>query len=244
MSTNRSRMNRRAMLAGLTGSLVSAGTAGLVPLLATAPARGTELSFSRVDLRGGHDADLAGLLPDVADDQSRRFQNAPSTRRRAAGRILRLPPGSYVVSNIDLPDGARIIGVPGATRLIYGGRGHFMLAEGRAPDRTLRLDARRRQPAAGRVCVGPDPSARRGRGGARGHGTFRFDGLRADAGSLGRARPPLRRSLARRLSGLYAMESRGLSITDNVVRDCANGGILVHRWSVGEDATHCCDATG
>jgi hypothetical protein len=22
-----------------------------------------------------------------------------------------------------------------------------------------------------------------------------------------------------------------------VVRDCANGGILVHRWSVGEDAT-------
>jgi hypothetical protein len=66
---------------------------------------------------------------DVADDQSRRFQMAIN-EAAAAGRILRLPPGSFVVSNIDLPDGARIFGVPGATRLVYGGRGHFMLAEG------------------------------------------------------------------------------------------------------------------
>jgi hypothetical protein len=31
------------------------------------------------------------------------------------------------------------------------------------------------------------------------------------------------------------LKAAGCAITRNVVRDCANGGILVHRWSVGED---------
>jgi hypothetical protein len=125
MSNTRHILNRRALLSGLA----AAGAASLAMPLLSREATAGDL-FSRIDLRGGHDADLAGLLPDVADDQSRLFQRAIN-EAAAAGRILRLPPGSYVVSNIDLPDGARIIGVPGATRLIYGGRGHFMLAEAR-----------------------------------------------------------------------------------------------------------------
>ena len=51
------------------------------------------------------------------------------------------------------------------------------------------------------------------------------------AGSAGtrsawRARPAFARS-----------NPTGLSVTDNVVADCGNGGILVWRWSEGEDAT-------
>ncbi|MEP3303784.1 MAG: TIGR03808 family TAT-translocated repetitive protein, partial [Roseibium sp.] len=32
-------------------------------------------------------------------------------------------------------------------------------------------------------------------------------------------------------------EATGLQITDNVITDCANGGIWVHRWKQGEDGT-------
>ena len=38
-------------------------------------------------------------------------------------------------------------------------------------------------------------------------------------------------------AGIRAIESTGLSITDNTVKDCGNGGILVWRWSAGEDGT-------
>ncbi len=228
-------MNRRELLAGLTGSLVTAGTASVLPLVAMARARGTELSFSRVDLRGGHDADIAGLLPDVADDQSRRFQNAINEAARA-GRILRLPPGTFVVSNIDLPDGARIIGVPGATRLIYGGRGHGMLAEGA---RRIELSGftfdganqRLGEYVTGLIHLRGVAEAKiedMELSGSSGYGLT----LEASGGRISRSEIS-----GAGLAGLYAVESRGLAITDNVVRDCANGGILVHRWSIGEDAT-------
>ena len=38
-------------------------------------------------------------------------------------------------------------------------------------------------------------------------------------------------------AGIRALESTGLSISDNTVSDCGNGGILVWRWSAGEDGT-------
>ena len=40
-----------------------------------------------------------------------------------------------------------------------------------------------------------------------------------------------------REAGIRAIESTGLAITDNTVTDCGNGGILVWRWSEGEDGT-------
>lgn len=229
MSTNRHIPSRRAFL----GLLAGAGAASLLaPLHASAAA---DTLFSQIDLRGGLDADLSGLLPDAADDQSRLFQRAIDDAA-AAGRTLRLPPGSYVVSNIDLPDGARIAGVPGATRLIYGGRGHFMLAEGarRIELTGLTLDG------ANQLLGGHVSGLLHLRGvseaviedmaiaGADGHGVT----LEACGGRIHHSE-----IFGARLAGIYAVESRGLSITRNVVRDCANGGILVHRWSVGEDAT-------
>jgi len=230
MSTNRHILSRRAVL----GSLAAAGAASVLAPLSVRPAAASEL-FSQIGLRGGLDADLAGLLPDAVDDQSRLFQRAIDDAA-AAGRILRLPPGRFVVSNIDLPDGARISGVPGATRLIYGGRGHFMLAEGarRIELTGLVLDGANQR-------LGEHASALlhlRGVSeaiiedvtitGADGHGmTLEACGGRITHCEISGAR----------LAGIYAIESRSLAITRNVVRDCANGGILVHRWSIGEDAT-------
>jgi uncharacterized secreted repeat protein (TIGR03808 family) len=231
MKKNRSDLNRRALLAGLVG----ASAVTFAGPLASSTASATELSFSRIDLRGGHDADLAGLLPGVADDQSRRFQMAIN-EAAAAGRILRLPPGSFVISNIDLPDGARIFGVPGATRLVYGGRGHFMLAEGarRIELSGLTMDGANQRlgdHVTGLVhlrgvadVIVEDVEL----SGSSGHGlTLEGSGGRISRSEISGAG----------LAGIYAVESRGLAITDNVVRDCANGGILVHRWSIGEDGT-------
>jgi uncharacterized secreted repeat protein (TIGR03808 family) len=230
MSNTRHILNRRALLSGLA----AAGAASLAMPLLSREATAGDL-FSRIDLRGGHDADLAGLLPDAADDQSRLFQRAINDAA-AAGRILRLPPGSYVVSNIDLPDGARITGVPGATRLIYGGRGHFMLAEGarRIELSGLTLDGANQRLGdhvsglvhlrGGSEAVLEDMAI----AGADGHGVT----LEACGGRIHHCE-----IFGARLAGIYAIESRGLAITRNVVRDCANGGILVHRWSVGEDGT-------
>jgi uncharacterized secreted repeat protein (TIGR03808 family) len=36
-------------------------------------------------------------------------------------------------------------------------------------------------------------------------------------------------------SGIYAVESTGLSVTGNEVFDCGNGGILIHRWKKAAD---------
>jgi uncharacterized secreted repeat protein (TIGR03808 family) len=38
-------------------------------------------------------------------------------------------------------------------------------------------------------------------------------------------------------AGIYSVEAGGLEISGNTVSDCANGGILVHRWQVAEDGT-------
>ena len=37
-------------------------------------------------------------------------------------------------------------------------------------------------------------------------------------------------------AGIYSVEAAGLAITGNTVSDCANGGILVHRWQPAETA--------
>ena len=68
------------------------------------------------------------LLPGVIDNQSRKFERMLQT---ASDRNmpLFLPPGVYVVSNLNLPRNVRLSGVPGATRIIYGGDGHLFLAE-------------------------------------------------------------------------------------------------------------------
>ena len=38
-------------------------------------------------------------------------------------------------------------------------------------------------------------------------------------------------------AGIYSVEASGLQISGNSVSDCANGGILVHRWQPADDGT-------
>ncbi|MDG3574926.1 TIGR03808 family TAT-translocated repetitive protein [Rhizobium sp. YJ-22] len=218
-------LSRRSILRGL----------GAAALAATPVSRAGAADITPVDLRGSIDAAAAGLLPGAEDDQSRRFARM---LKQAAGanRPLFLPPGNYRISNIDLPDNARIIGVPGASRIVYTGNGHLFAANGAAHVSLtgIVIDGANRWlgdyagalvhlRSVGDVVIEDCEIA-----GSRKNAVL----LERCGGRIGRSRLTGAGDAA-----IHAIESSGLSITGNTVADCGNGGILVHRWTKGEDNT-------
>lgn len=68
----------------------------------------------------GRDATHFGVTPGAPDDQTKALQRAidETARERVP---LALPPGVYRAAMLTLPDGARLVGVRGATRLLFAG---------------------------------------------------------------------------------------------------------------------------
>ncbi|MEW9616136.1 TIGR03808 family TAT-translocated repetitive protein [Shinella sp. S4-D37] len=212
-------------------SLGLGAAAAAVPALA----RAQRMPVVDVDLRGSIDASAHGVRPGADDRKSRAFEKLVK-QAAAKNTPVFLPPGDYVVSNVTLPDGTRITGVPGATRIVYGGDGHLFAADG-----------------AGRIALADlvIDGANRWLGDTV-DGLVHFSnvadvtienceiqGSSKTAVSLQRCGGRIERN---RLSGaaeyaLYAVESRDLSVTGNRVFDCGNGGILIHRWEKGRDGT-------
>ncbi|MEX2691396.1 TIGR03808 family TAT-translocated repetitive protein [Rhizobium mongolense] len=147
---------------------------------------------------------------------------------------LYLPAGTYEASNLVLPDNARIMGVPGASRILH--QGSVNSAQGA-----------RRIELSGIVIEGSG-----GMSGQDNSGLVQLTGIDdvqidnceiREAGKHGlrleRCGGRIERS---RISGaaqagIFAVDSTGLAITGNTVADCGNGGILVHRFEKGEDGT-------
>ncbi|QDZ01071.1 TIGR03808 family TAT-translocated repetitive protein [Nitratireductor mangrovi] len=219
-------LNRRAFLAGATAM----GAA------VTLPARAANLSgIETASIRGSLDAAELGMQPGTYDDQSKAFQDI---LQKAADRDapVYLPPGDYVVSNIILPRQLRMTGVPGASRIIYGGNGHLFLAE--AADHLeltgITLDG------ANRWMSDHVPALVAVRGARRlvvdnctiiGSGKHALS-LEAVAGRIERSEISGAADAA-----IYSVQASGLSIIGNTISDCGNNGILVHRWQPGEDGT-------
>lgn len=212
------------MLAALTG-------AALFPMAL----RQATAQIITAELRGSLNGADLGLRPGAADDQSRLLQEILDDASDG-DRMVFLPAGTYLLSNINLPERTRITGVRGATRLIYTGAGHLFATESAALVHLSDL-----------VFDGANRPL-----GEYVPGTVHLTGVRdvlvegcGFQGSAGSALAVDRcggRLTANDISGaaeagIRALESTGLSITDNIVRDCGNNGILVHRWSPGEDGT-------
>jgi uncharacterized secreted repeat protein (TIGR03808 family) len=221
---------RRTLLTSLTGLTAAAA-------IAPASAVRAMERFDLVQLRGGFEdglgGSLEGLRAGALDDQSGAFQRLLD-QAAAERRPIFLPAGRYVVSDVQLPDGTRLSGVPGATQIVYGGSGRFLRAENaeRIDLSGLVIDGDNRW-------LGDDSQATlEARNVAQVNLTdCEFRGSRRNALVLERCGGRITRN---RLSGaadmgLYAVESSGLTITDNHVFVCGNGGILVHRWSEGPD---------
>lgn len=218
-------MDRRSFLLGATGALA-------VPVVAAAQ---DGAGVFNATLRGSINATELGVVPGALDNQSRTFQRMLD---KASQRDLpvHLPAGPYVISNLNLPRNVRLSGVPGATRLIYGGNGHMLLAE---QTEILMLEG-----------ITFDGANRwlsedvQGLIQARSVAQLSIDSCRIiGAGRNGIA---LERCAGRvqrcEISGaadaaIYSVQALGMEISGNTVTACGNGGILVHRWEAGADGT-------
>ncbi|MEZ2132560.1 MULTISPECIES: TIGR03808 family TAT-translocated repetitive protein [unclassified Sinorhizobium] len=187
------------------------------------------------DLRGAIDAGDYRAVPGVARNQSQALQRMIEQASRENARVF-LPPGTYPVSNLTLPDNARITGVAGASRIVYTGGGYLFAAEN-----AKRIELSDIVIDGGNRPLGENASA-----------LLQFSaadevlidncevvGSRKYGIQMERCGGRIERS---RISGasqaaVYVIDSAGLSISDNTVTDCDNGGILVHRWETGEDGT-------
>lgn len=219
--------NRRKLLASLAAL---PATAALGPA-AAAPRAGIELA----SLRGSIDAAEFGVRPGGLDDQSRAFQ-AMLQKSSDTDVPVFLPAGVYIVSNLTLPARVRLAGVAGATRILYGGDGHLFVCDGaeRVELAGLSIDG-------GNRWLGDQAQALVD---LRNVARLSIDGCEiVGAGrhalALERAAGRIERCIISGAAeaGIWAIESRGLALAGNTVADCANGGILVHRWQTADDGT-------
>ncbi len=218
-------MRRREFLAGI-------GTGLAMPYLA---GRAHAQALQSASMRGSINPTDFGFLPDAPDDQSRKFADILEAASLTNQPVF-LPSGTYVISNIALPKRVRITGVPGASRIVYGGDGFLfsaestevLLVEGVSFDGANRglgdqaqgLIEARRVP---RVMIDNCEII----------GSVRH-GLVLE-GSSGRVE---RTSISGAAdAGIWSVEGAGVTIAGNSVTDCANGGILVHRWAEAADGT-------
>jgi len=110
-------LNRRHLL-GVT----AAGAAGA---LATSNAAHAAQLTSAL----GRDATQYGVRPGSPDDQTKALQRAIDEAARAQVPLV-LPPGAYRTSMLRLSNGTQIVGVRGATRLVFAGGASMFLGEG------------------------------------------------------------------------------------------------------------------
>jgi uncharacterized secreted repeat protein (TIGR03808 family) len=106
--------------------LIAAWAAGAVSALATSPvaARVAPLTSTL-----GRDATQYGVKPGSPDDQTKVLQRAIDEAARAQAPLA-LPPGVYRTGLLRLQSGSQLIGVRGATRLVFSGGASMLSGEG------------------------------------------------------------------------------------------------------------------
>src|SRR3978361_963639 len=106
--------------------LISASAVGIAGALAmsTDAARAAPLTSTL-----GRDATQYGVRPGGPDDQTRALQRAIDDAARAQVPLA-LPPGVYRTGLLRLSSGTQLIGVRGATKLVFTGGASMVLGEG------------------------------------------------------------------------------------------------------------------
>ena len=106
--------------------LLGASAAGAAGALAMTPdaVRAAPLASTL-----GRDVTQYGVRPGSSDDQTRALQRAIDEAARAQAPLV-LPPGVYRTGMLRLENGTQLIGVRGATRLVFNGGASMFLGEG------------------------------------------------------------------------------------------------------------------
>ena len=183
----------------------------------------------------GVDATQLGVRAGGGADQSNMLQAAID--KTAGARVpLMLGPGDYRVGGLTLPSGTQLIGVRGATRLIFTGGSALISARG-ADHVTLAglmLDGGGQPLPENGALVAFRAMQRSPHHGLRDH---RLRPRRHPARGRRRARSRATPSPRPRTSRSTRSTRAGLTIQNNIVRGAGNGGILVHRSTKGDDGT-------
>jgi uncharacterized secreted repeat protein (TIGR03808 family) len=212
-------VNRRHLLhaaAGL-GATAFAGAAAAAPLTSTL----------------GRDAAQYGVRPNGADDQTRALQRAIDDATRI-GAPLALPPGTYRTGMLKLSGGAQLVGVRGATTLLFTGGASLLSGEGDHIGLTgLTLDggATKLPPRRGLVhCL-------------RGSDLRIADCEIVDSGGAGIWLENVAGAIAGNTlrnifsTAIVSFDARGLVVSQNTIQDTSDNGIEILRTVIGDDGT-------
>lgn len=214
-------------------TLLSAALSGTAALaagrsLAQTPTRPISSALGQWGLEASH----FGLRAGAPDDQSRQLQSA-LTEAAKRNAPLMVAPGRYRISQVVLPEGARLVGVPGATQFVAAQAGPMLVAR--------RI---RRCTLEGLGLDGLDITASQRSGLVTLEEVLEasITGCEfANAGSVGlvltrtAARIGQNRFRSMREAALFSLDSRGLAIEQNQVEDCGNNGIQLWRSQPGDD---------
>ena len=207
----------------------------LAGLGATSIVLSTNIAFSRT-LGGGINANSEGLRAGSSSDQGKTLQKIINSAAKNNQAVF-IEPGRYKVSNLTLPENTRLHGVSGASKLEYAGGDHFLYAEnsnhieldgltldgGLLPVRDY-AEANLRVVNAKHVSVENCHITNASKSGVEvSNSAGRISGNRIDT-AVGTA-------------GIVGQANTGVMISDNVVSECANAGILVYRRDIGADNT-------
>lgn len=214
-------------------------TAGLLASLAGMVAGPASASAKRASASPAHAARIPaaslGLKPHPTADRTRAFQRAIQHTCQARA-ILELPAGRFILSTVNLPDGAMIEGVPGQTTLAA--------TAGDQP--LLRGESAKRVSISGVWIEGA------GRAVAKAAGLVHL----SDVGHVDLTRLEIANSRARGLVlercggnigqstfnriadvAVFALDCRDLDVESCRIADCGNNGIQIWRTQKGRDGS-------
>ena len=182
----------------------------------------------------GRDATQYGLRPGSPDDQTKILQRAIDEAARAQAPLA-IPPGVYRTGQLRLPNGSKLVGVRGATRLVFTGGPSMVTGEGSdslglhglvLDGGGLPLPTRR-----GIVhCVG-------GRDiritdceitASGGNGVW-FENVAGDISG--------NKITKIAVTAITSFDAQGLIVTRNTIQDTNDNGIEILRTSIGDDGT-------
>jgi uncharacterized secreted repeat protein (TIGR03808 family) len=106
--------------------LMGASAAGFASALAMSP---EPLHAAPLTSTLGRDATQYGVKPGSPDDQTRALQRAIDEAARAQVPLA-IPPGVYRTGMLRLQSGSQLVGIRGATRLVFSGGASLLLGEG------------------------------------------------------------------------------------------------------------------
>jgi uncharacterized secreted repeat protein (TIGR03808 family) len=211
--------------------LIGASAAGFAGALAMSPdaARAAPLTSAL-----GRDATQYGVRPGSPDDQTRALQRAIDDAARAQVPLA-LPPGVYRTGMLRLQSGTQLVGVRGATKLIFNGGASMLQGEGAGSigltnitldGSGIPLPSRR-----GLVhCLG-------GRDiriidceitGSGGNGIW-FENVSGDVSGNTISKIAV--------TGITSFDAQGLLVSRNTILDTNDNGIEILRTAIGDDGT-------